>query len=305
MNRYTAIFISLIFVAFACKQKEAEVPASGNSLLWRVSGNGLEKPSYLYGTVHIICSEDAALSANFKKIIGRADAVYFEVDLDNMEEMLSSIDQMKMKGDTTLETLLSEDDFEKVKQFVEDNNSILPFSEMKKFLPILVSTILVEQIMDCDERTGIEEAVMEVAKKNKKPVHGMETSAYQFSLMDSIPYAEQAKELVAFVDSAANEERLKAEMDRFYDAYLDQDMYKVEKITMEMDSTLIKYADMLLYDRNRNWVVKLKELMPRNSIVVAVGAAHLPGKNGLIDLLKKEGYEVTALENNFPQNRKK
>lgn len=304
MNRYTVILISLIVFVFACKQKEVEVPAQGNSLLWRVSGNGLEKPSYLYGTVHIICSEDAALSENFKKIIRKADEVYFEVDLDNMAEMMPVLDKMKMKGDTTLETLLGQDDFEKVKQYVEDNSSILPFSEMKKYLPILVSTILVEQIMDCDERTGIEEEVMEVAKKNKKQVHGLESSSYQFSLMDSIPYAEQAKELVAFVDSAANEEWLKAEMDKFYDAYLEQDMEKVEKMTMEMDPTLIKYADMLLYNRNRNWVVKLKELMPEKSIVVAVGAGHLPGKNGLIDLLKKEGYDVTPLENNFPKRKK-
>ena len=304
MNRYTVILISLIVFVFACKQKEVEVPAQGNSLLWRVSGNGLEKPSYLYGTVHIICSEDAALSENFKKIIRKADEVYFEVDLDNMAEMMSVLDKMKMKGGTTLETLLGQDDFEKVKQYVEDNSSILPFSEMKKYLPILVSTILVEQIMDCDERTGIEEEVMEVAKKNKKQVHGLESSSYQFSLMDSIPYAEQAKELVAFVDSAANEEWLKAEMDKFYDAYLEQDMEKVEKMTMEMDPTLTKYADMLLYNRNRNWVVKLKELMPEKSIVVAVGAGHLPGKNGLIDLLKKEGYDVTPLENNFPKKKK-
>ncbi len=304
MNRYAVILIFLLFVAFACKQKDNEAPAKGNSLLWRVSGNGLEKPSYLYGTVHIICSEDAALSENFKKIIRKADAVYFEVDMDDMTEMMSSIDHMKMRGDTTLELLLSESDFEKVKQYVEDNSSMLPFSELKKFLPILVSTILAEQVMDCEESTGIEELIMKQAKKIKKPIHGMESSAYQFSLMDSIPYAEQAKELVVFVDSAAKEGSLKAEMDKFYDAYLEQNMDKVEKITMEMDCTLIKYADMLLYNRNRNWVVKLKKLMPEKSVVVAVGAGHLPGKNGLIDLLKKEGYEVTALENNFSKGKK-
>lgn len=304
MNRYAVILIFLLFVAFACKQKDNEAPAKGNSLLWRVSGNGLEKPSYLYGTVHIICSEDAALSENFKKIIRKADAVYFEVDMDDMTEMMSSIDHMKMRGDTTLELLLSESDFEKVKQYVEDNSSMLPFSELKKFLPILVSTILAEQVMDCEESTGIEELIMKQAKKIKKPIHGMESSAYQFSLMDSIPYAEQAKELVVFVDSAEKEGSLKAEMDKFYDAYLEQNMDKVEKITMEMDCTLIKYADMLLYNRNRNWVVKLKKLMPEKSVVVAVGAGHLPGKNGLIDLLKKEGYEVTALENNFSKGKK-
>src|SRR5687768_4263936 len=59
-----------------------------NTLLWEISGNGLSHSSYLFGTMHILCAEDARLSDNLKKIIKEADLIYFEIDMDNMMEML-------------------------------------------------------------------------------------------------------------------------------------------------------------------------------------------------------------------------
>src|SRR5690606_3766061 len=70
-----------------------------NTLLWKISGNGLDKPSYLFGTIHMLCEEDAVLSNSLKKIIAATDEVYFEVDLDNMLEMLGAMNKMKMRGD--------------------------------------------------------------------------------------------------------------------------------------------------------------------------------------------------------------
>jgi uncharacterized protein len=304
MKRSATFFFLLVLFVLACKQKDAKIATNENSLLWKISGNGLKRPSYIYGTVHIICSEDALLSDDFKKIIKNSDEVYFEVDLDNIEEMFSILDKMKMRGDTTLEDLLSGSDFEKVKNFIEENSPLLPFSELKTYLPILVSALLVEEVMTCKEKTGIEEVIQEVAEKYKKPIEGIETLKYQLSITDSIPYAEQAKELVTFIDSASNKGWMKAEIDKFYNAYNEQDLEKLLEMTSKMDSSLIKFGDLLLYNRNRNWVVELKKLLPKKSLVLAVGAGHLPGKNGVIDLLRKEGYEVTPVENNISRKKK-
>ena len=307
MNRYLFISIFLLIFANGCKQKdtETEEAVSGNSLLWRISGNGLEKPSYLYGTVHMICGEYAVLSDIFKKIIRNTDEVYFEVDLDDMEEMMAAMDNMKMKGDTTLEDLLSASDYEKVKDYIEEHSTILPFSEIKKYLPILACSVLLDELMTCEEKTGIEEVITEVAEKHKKPTRGIETLEFQLSLMDSIPYAAQAQDLVAFIDSAVDKERMQFHIDRFFNAYNEQDLAELEQITYEMDSSIIKYDELLLYNRNKNWITKLKKLLAEGSLVLAVGAAHLPGEKGVINLLRKEGYEVTAIKNDLPLKKKK
>lgn len=300
MHRYFALLVMPILFFTGCRQKEDEISTSENSLLWKISGNGLEKPSYLYGTVHILCDDDAVLSDNFKKIIRNTDAVYLEIDMDNLGEMMSLAGEMKMKGDTTLELLLSKSDLEKVKQYIEENSSMLPYSQIRTFLPIISSTILLEEIIDCDEKTGVEEIIMEVAEKYKKAIHGLETADYQFRLLDSIPYASQARELVSFIDSAREEGVAEQIMDRFYKVYLEQDLEQVEILTLAMDSSIIGFGDMLIYNRNRNWVTRLKKLMPANSLVIAVGAGHLPGEKGVINMLRKEGYQVMALKNDLP-----
>jgi uncharacterized protein YbaP (TraB family) len=79
------LLVSLLaMTAFAQKGND-------NTLLWKISGNGLEKPTYLFGTIHMLCAEDAVLSDNMKKAISACDEVYFEVDLDNLFEMFGAI----------------------------------------------------------------------------------------------------------------------------------------------------------------------------------------------------------------------
>lgn len=305
MNRYVTITISLIVVVFACKQKDVEVSAKGNSLLWKISGNGLEQPSYLYGTVHVLCEEDAGLSENFKKIIRSSDEVYFEIDMDDIGAMLKALGQMKMKKDTTLEELLNKSDFEKVKAYLDENDYDIPFSELKQYLPILTISIFFDEILTCKETTGVEEVILEVAEKSKKIISGLESLEYQLSVLDSIPYTEQAKCLVEFIDnSIVNKSRMMRQVEEMYESYYQQDLNMVDKLTFEADPSMAKFADILLYNRNNNWISKLKEILPGQSLVIAVGAGHLPGEKGMINLLRKEGYEVTALENKLPGRKK-
>src|SRR5687768_1037471 len=85
--------------------------AKDKTLLWKISGNGIERPSYLFGTIHLLCEEDAILSSNLKKAIKDCDVVYLEVDMDNLFEMFGAMNKMKMKNDTTLRDLLSEENY--------------------------------------------------------------------------------------------------------------------------------------------------------------------------------------------------
>ncbi|HMK25356.1 MAG TPA: TraB/GumN family protein, partial [Chitinophagaceae bacterium] len=115
MKRFSAVLLVSLLTISAYAQHTDE----NNTLLWKISGNGLEKPSYLFGTIHMLCADDAVLSDNMKKAISSCDQVYFEVDMDNLFEMIGAIGKMKMNGDTTLQDLLSKDDYKKVKSYFE------------------------------------------------------------------------------------------------------------------------------------------------------------------------------------------
>ena len=101
---------------------------STNTLLWRISGNNLSKPSYLFGTIHLLCANDIELSETLKTAIKETDKVYLELDMDNLFEMMQAVQKMKMRNDTTLSDLLSESDYKKVKAFFTSKSSMIPFS---------------------------------------------------------------------------------------------------------------------------------------------------------------------------------
>jgi len=232
-----------------------------------------------------------------KKAIRECDEVYFEVDMDNLLEMIGAIGKMKMTGDTTLQDLLSKEDYKKVKDYFESKNSLLPFSMLETFKPILAASTLEEGSMPCENTAMMEQVIMEEAKKSEKKIRGMETMAYQAGILDSIPYKLQAQQLVSYIDGSGAGEKEDKQMKEMFKAYMSQDLKKLEDLMVETDAGMSGFTDLLLYHRNRNWVQKLKTLMPYKSLMIAVGAGHLPGEKGVINLLRKEGYTLTPVEN--------
>lgn len=307
MKRLSAGLFLTFFVLNGCAQKTKAKPAGGpaseNTLLWRISGNGLEKPSYLFGTIHMLCKDDAGLSDSLKSIIRNSDEVYFEIDLDNMLEMLTVVNKMKMKGDTTLQDLLSKDDYAKVKIYFEEARTMLPFSMLETYKPILAASLLEQNSLPCDNNTAMEQEIMAEAKKHGKKIKGLETMGYQAEVLDAIPYKEQAEQLVTYIDNAKQGKTESQEMSDMLQAYREQDLKKLESLMMKEEAGVSAYADILLFKRNQNWIAKLKEILPGHSLLIAVGAGHLPGEKGVISLLKKAGFTVSPVANKTSSTR--
>jgi uncharacterized protein YbaP (TraB family) len=304
MKKIGVGFLWSLWALAGCAQQPADkLSPDDNTLLWRISGKGLQKPSYLYGTIHMLCADDAMLSNSLKNVIKKADEVYFEVDLDNLADMLAVMTKMKMRGDTTLKDLLSEQEYDRVREYFETKGSILPFSMLQTFKPILALSTLQEGSMECDRTAMMEQVIMQEAKKNSKRIKGMETMAYQAGVLDSIPYKLQAQQLVSYIDNINQNKSEDKEMEEMMSAYKSQDLKKLEALMMKTDAGIGNFTDVLLYNRNRNWVEKLKRLMPEKSLLVAVGAGHLPGEKGVINLLRQAGYTVTPIVNQITSSK--
>lgn len=297
MKKVSAGFLLSLVALTGCTQKTDQVNSDNNTLLWKISGNGLTKPSYLFGTIHMLCADDATLSDHMKSIIHKVDEVYFEVDLDNLVEMIEVMTKMKMQGDTTLSDLLSKEDYDKVKNYFESKSSVLPFSMLETYKPILALSTLEESSMTCETTAMMEQVIMKEAKESNKKIKGMETMAYQAGVLDSIPYKLQAEQLVSYIDDINKNKTEDKELQEMMKAYKNQDLEKLEELMMKTDMGIGNFTDVLLYNRNRNWVEKLKDILPKKSVLVAVGAGHLPGEKGVINLLRKAGYTITPMEN--------
>jgi uncharacterized protein len=291
MKQLSATFLAAFLSMATMAQHNSE-----NTLLWKITGPGMDKPSYLFGTIHVICKDDAVISPMLRKAIKESEEVYFEVDMDNMFEMLMAVRKMKMRGDTTLKDLLTQKDYEKVKSYFAGKRSILPFSVLETYKPILAASTLESSSMGC-ESTAMEQVIMMEANFYDKEIKGLESLTYQASILDSIPYKLQAEQLVEYIDRINSGDTSNNELDEMFKAYKEQDLKKLEALLMSTDAGISAFADIMLYNRNRNWVEKLKKLLGKKPMVIAVGAGHLPGENGVINLLRKEGYKLTPVEN--------
>lgn len=265
-----------------------------HTLLWRISGKGITKPSYLFGTMHILCADDALLSDSLKSAIAGCDEVYFEINMSDIAGMMNSVKYMRMNDSKKLSDLLKPEEYTRVKDYFNKHASMLPFGMLERFKPMLISGLIEEQGMNCQTVDGMEMTIMKEGRTWHKPVNGLETAEFQAGLFDSIPYELQAKELVNYVDSVDENSKMMQELVQLYKK---QDLEGIDRLSKKDESGINGYMDLLLYNRNRKWAKELDVLLPKKGLLIAVGAAHLPGANGVIELLRKEGYTVEPVKN--------
>jgi uncharacterized protein YbaP (TraB family) len=271
---------------------------SNKTVLWEISGNGLEQPSYLFGTMHILCAEDAQLSDSLLYAIGASSQVYFEIDMDNMAEMMGIFRYIRMNDNKKLSDLLSPAEYDRVKKYFSENKTILPLAMMERFKPYFIASLLSESKMPCESRKGMEEVILQQAKKMGKPINGLESMAFQASIFDSIPYKDQARDLLRTIDSASADD---SSTRKLVEVYRSQDLKAIESITLQEEGGVATYLDLFLYGRNAKWIPEMVAAMKKGPSIFAVGAAHLPGDKGVIQLLRKAGYNLRPVKNQLHQ----
>lgn len=287
-------FASFFLGCQAQNNKGLATNEDNNTLLWEISGKNLKQPSYLFGTFHLMCKEDINFSANLQAAMKAADEVYFEMDLDDPANTLGALFLMNMKEGTTLKDLYTEEEFARLNNFFKDSLS-MPMAMLQKMKPLFLEALLYPKLMDCKNMSGIEQELLAMAQKDKKEIKGFETMAFQASVFDSIPYKTQASSLLKTIDSLST---YKVYFAKMLEVYKTQKIDSIQSLFSESEYGQAENMDILLTKRNQNWVEQLKTILKTKSVFIAVGAAHLVGDDGLITLLRKEGYTLTPIQNN-------
>lgn len=281
------IFISLLtlITGFSFSQELEK------SLLWRISGNGLQQESYLFGTIHMTC--DATLEKNTIKALENTKQLYLELDMDDESMQKQMMRHMIMKDDKKLSSLLSAEDFKLVDEFLKKNIK-MSAKMFDSFKPFIVTTMLYPKMLDCPFQS-VENTLMKISKEQNEEIFGLETVEEQMRVFDKIPYEIQAEELVKMAKSDLAKD--KAEMNKMMKIYQNKDIEGMLKMMEESDNKIsAENQEVLLNNRNKNWIPLMIEIMSDKPTFFGVGAAHLAGEEGVINLLRKKGYEVEAVK---------
>lgn len=286
MKKYIVLLILISISAQVFSQKLEK------TLLWEISGNGLKKPSYIYGTIHASCEQDVVLTPALKNALQNTDQLYLELDMDDPGLQMEMMSHMLMKDGVTLQNLVSEQDFQLASTKFAEMTGGLPLASLSSVKPLLLTAFMLPSMLDC-KTTSWEEFLMENIKAQKKEVYGLEKVTEQLSVFDSIPYQVQADEMMS---SLKGEEKDKKELEQMLKLYAEKDIEGLHKFMHDSSPMMGTYEDVLLDSRNKNWVKLIPGIVSKNATIFAVGAGHLAGKNGVVNLLRAKGFTVSAVK---------
>jgi len=281
-------FLSFAFGLFSLLSQAQTLE---KALLWKISGNDLSQPSYLFGTIHATC--DATLDEATLKALDETKQLFLEIDMDDPELQKQMMMNMTMKDGASLSNLISKEDFSIVDDFLQKNMG-MSAKMIDNFKPFMISSMLLPKLLDCPIKS-FEMELMKVAKEQEEEIYGLETISDQLDVFDQIPYQEQAEELVKTAKDGMKKDKL--EMEKVMKIYMDKDIEKMLDLIAKSENKISSnYNDVLLINRNRKWISVIEQNSKEIPTFYGVGAAHLAGENGVINLLRKLGYTVEAVK---------
>ena len=280
-------------------------------VLYKISGNGLSKPSYMLGTFHLANSSFVDSIPGFHQAFNEVDQVYGELVMSEMngsDNAMKLMSAMMLPDGQTIKDLLTEDELQRLnkvmKEYLQmDLSTSMAMQAYGRMRPAALNTLLTIAIYSrmlpgVNAQDAIDEHVQNLAKESGKPVGGLEGVDDQIvALFTGTPAPRQAKLLMCVVDHIDYNVEISKQL---IDAYYGQNLQQIESIVNEKmgdgcDNT-DEENELLITGRNKAWMKKIPALIAEKPTMIAVGAAHLVGEEGLITLLKAQGYTVEGVK---------
>lgn len=269
-------------------------------LLWRISGNGLESPSYLLGSHHIAPISIKDSIAGLQTAFQQCSQVYGEVAIEEFtsQETMSKLKQMMtLPGDTTLHDLYTPVAYDSLANLIKNNFGI-DLSMLDKLTPQTISnqlTVLIaaQSVGGFDPEKQLDMYFQQQAQLQGMQTGGLESIDTQLNLLYQEQSLTRQAELLYCI--VTNMEYTIRQIQIMTAAYMDQDLDRLQAVMEESDDVCPTTPDeesAFISNRNKNWMEKIPHIMMQAPTFFIVGAGHLPGSDGLLELLEKQGYKV-------------
>jgi uncharacterized protein YbaP (TraB family) len=287
------VVLVLSFVLPICAKDAPAAAATTKHSAWLVKG---EKCSvYLLGSVHVLKSEHYPLPAVFESAFSNASIVVFETDLDEMMKLdtqRSLLTKAQLPDGQTLKDVLTEKTYADLLAWLKENQvPEMMFASMRPGMVAMTLLALDLQKAGYNQEDGMDLYFEKRCKKYGKTVRGFETVDFQIGLLCDLTKEEGEGVIKSTLKDLKDGQ---GKFDELIKAWQTGDTAALEKLMNDAQKDDPAVMKRLVTDRNLKWVPQLQELVKgTNNAVVIVGAGHLVGKDGVVELLKQRGCKVT------------
>ena len=296
------LLLAALIAGFACNTQA--------QILYRISGKGLESPSYIVGTYHLAPSSFADSIPGMKSAIEGTQQVCGELDLMDAFKPENTARLMKARmlpEGVTLSSLLTAEQLERLNalllEVMGSNLKDEAFAaQVENITPVALSTTLsltayMKEMPSFNPMDLIDNHFQTLALQNDKSVKGFETVDFQMGVLYDVPLEKQVDDLMCLVDNFEEAQKM---ANRITTAYFTQNLQQIDEVLEEESEmncgTTEEDEETLIYNRNRNWVEMMPEMMAEQPTLFVVGAAHLCGEKGVLKLLEGAGYTVEGMK---------
>jgi uncharacterized protein YbaP (TraB family) len=270
--------------------------AQAESPVWAIKGQ--KNTVYLGGSIHLLKSGDSQLPSAFDKAYHDAEALVMEVDLDDLDPAEAQGWMMSNATFPEGKTLVGAIGQKRYERVAEESERLgVPIEGLQQFEPWMIALTLVQleyMKLGFDPEQGVEKQLQRRASQDGKEISGFETLPEQLGLLDGMSDEDQAKFLELTVNELANVER---ETDVLLAAWRNGDIGKLDALLTEEYDEFPGLYKKLVTDRNKRWMPHLQRLLKDDKdYFVVVGALHLVGKDGLIEMTQASGFKARQLQ---------
>lgn len=262
------------------------------SLLWEITGRKVKNPSYLFGTIHLISRDKFYFPESLQDKVKNSERLVMEIGGLSDQMQMASLLFLK-EGD--LFDHFTHEQTDSIINYMEQNLSYdstqvrTMFGRMK---PMALMQLFTKNAFG-ENPASYEMSLEKIAKEYELEIEGLESIEEQMAIFDNMTMEDQVEMVMSGIRSSEDSQQL---MEQLQESYLSQDIDAIYKFMESDSSSMMNYEDDLLHDRNERWIPLIKKHVKKKRCFIAVGAAHLGGERGVINLLREEGYTVTPVK---------
>lgn len=298
LSRKTILATAFMLIAgVAINAQPATRKQSPQHILWKVSSP--TNTVYLLGSIHLLNKDIYPLDTVIDGVINQAEVYAFETDMDSLnQDVLAGLMMTKgmYSGDKTLKNSIAKSTYQKVAKALEKQGMAIALFD--KFKPWVVAlTVLGLQLKEAEMEAeyGIDKYVHNKSEERGKPTAALEAVTDQINLFSSLSDAAQESLLKQALDGAKGGSSVK-DLNAIVKSWQKGDLKSLEKLLQKTYKSDPEFYKRAVTDRNHNWIPKIEEFLRGNQVhLITVGALHLVGKEGVIELLRAKGYSVQQL----------
>jgi len=273
--------------------QEAAAKTAARHSLWKIEGTNTTV--HLLGSIHLLKESDYPLPTPILSAFTNSQIAIFETDMSKMEEpetQLKLMTKARLPDGDTLKDQLSAETYAQFQGYAKRLE--LPdiiFAQLKPSLAAIMLAMLELQKLGFDPNHGVDKYLFNLARKAGKETAGLETVDFQINLITDFTKEEGELLMKVTLKDIENTRKMYGDILK---AWQTGNVQEMEKLINEAMHDAPAIAKRLLTDRNHNWLLRIRELLRgKKTAIVIVGAGHLVGPEGVVELLKKEGLKIT------------